>query len=320
MKVLITGASGFVGTALVDELLARGHHEVVGSVRNALKAKPCELVETGDLSDSTDWSKALAGVDTVVHLAGRAHVLGDTSANRLNEFRRVNVDATVNLAKTAARMGVRRFVFVSSIGVNGGKTDANPFTEANKPNPTADYAVSKREAEQKLQALLSGTELELVIVRPPLVYAGHAPGNFRRLLAVIAAGLPLPFGRVRNLRTMIALENLVDLLIRCIDHPRAANEVFLCADDESLSLPEIVRLIASGIGRRVWLVPVPVFLLVLASSLFKRRSVIDQLCGSLVVDNQKVKHSLNWKPVVDARSALIAAGRNYLARNKEGSQ
>ena len=320
MRVLVTGASGFVGRALVDEILARGQQEVLGTVRRAPKNAKCRLFETGDLAASPDWSNALEGTDVVIHLAGRAHVLSDAGADRLNEFRKINVDATVSLAKAAVKAGVRRFVFVSSIGVNGAKTSGAAFSEDCEPLPVADYAFSKLEAEQQLRTVLNETDVELVIVRPPLVYAGHAPGNFRRLLKLVSTGLPLPFGKVRNARTMVALDNLVDLLICCIDHPRAANEVFLCADNESISLPEMVRLLADGMGRKTRLIPFPVFFLKLAAALLRKRSVIDQLCSSLVVNNLKTKQFLGWAPVVDAKSALRAAGRDYMIMEKERLQ
>lgn len=320
MKVLVTGASGFVGRALVGELLARGEHTVVGTVRRVVKPASCEMVETGDLPGFTGWSDALKGIDVVVHLAGRAHIPGDAGGNQLNDFRRVNVDATVSLAKAAIEAGVSRFVFLSSIGVNGAKTGTTPFSEISEPNPTADYALSKLEAEQQLKALFRDADAELVIVRPPLVYAGQAPGNFRRLLKVVRSGLPLPFSRVQNSRTMVALGNLVDFLICCINHPRAGNELFLCSDNEELPLPEIVRLLASGMGRKARLLPFPVVLLYLAASLINRRSMIDQLCGSLVVENQKAKECLGWQPPFDARSAIMAAGHDFVMLDRGESR
>ena len=312
-KVLITGAGGFVGSALVEYLASSSGCSVVGCVRTATPGLGFQSYETGDLVEFDRWDEALESVDAVVHLAARAHVLKEQTANALEQFRIMNVDVTVRLAEAALRAGVRRFVYVSSIGVNGAATSGNPFSEGMDPAPETDYAISKLEAEEKLKSLFSGTGVELVVVRPPLVYGGKAPGNFRRLLQLSSIGLPLPFARIGNQRSMLALDNLVDFLGCCIHHNNAADQTFVVADRESLSLPEIVTAIGSGMNRKIRLFPVPVKALAFGAALVGKRSEFNQLCGSLVVDTQKVHDVLGWQPPVSARTALVEAGREFLA-------
>lgn len=308
MKVLVTGASGFIGKAVCHALLDRAD-QVIALVRSDWTHPGVEVVR-GDLDDEAALRKALTGVDCVIHLAGRAHLLNDTAADPLAEFRRVNRDATVRLAQWARDAGVRRFLFLSSIGVNGAHTAGRPFDERSDVRPHAPYATSKLEAEQGLADCLAGSATDYVIVRPPLVYAAHAPGNFQRLLKLVASGMPLPFGLVRNRRNMVSLASLVDFILLCTERPEAANECFLVADDEAVSTRDITTWLGEGMQRRVMNLPVPEALLGGLLSVVGKASLRTQLCGSLEIDNRKAR-SLGWTPRTSAHQALVATGQDY---------
>ena len=321
LKVVVTGAGGFVGQALCERLDGEDGIEVIGAVRSlpAQANGSPSLVAVGDIGGHTDWSQALAGVSVVVHLAARAHVLNEQSQDPREEFRRVNVDGAVALFQQAIDAGLKRFVFVSSIGVVGGSTEGKPFTEAMPPAPHADYAHSKYEAEEALKALSKSSGIELVIVRPPLVYAAHAPGNFARLLKLVALGVPLPFGSVVNQRSMVALENLVDFISLCVRHPAAAGETFHVSDDEDVSLPQMLELLGRGMGRNVLLLPVPNRLMALGAQLLRKKNLYTQLCGSLQVDSTKSRSLLGWQPPISAEIALIQAGKKFRQARKQGA-
>jgi nucleoside-diphosphate-sugar epimerase len=250
-------------------------------------------------------------VDVVVHLAARAHVLQEGVADPLAEFRRVNVDGALSLARQSIANGVKRFIFISSIGVNGGFTSGQAFTENSPEAPHADYAQSKQEAERALKTLAEGSGMELVVIRPPLVYAANAPGNFRRLLKLVASGLPMPFGSVNNRRTMVALPNLVDFINACIQHPAAANETFLVSDSQSISTGEMARLLSQGMGKTTMLLPVPDALMKWTAKLAGKSNLYVQLCCSLEVDNAKARRLLNWQPPLTAQAALVQVGSQY---------
>jgi nucleoside-diphosphate-sugar epimerase len=314
---LVTGANGFIGRQLCSTLQTH-NQQVRALVRSNHHPVPGVTYVTGELTDQAAVSSALLDVDCVIHLAGRAHQLNDTSASPLEDFRLVNRDATVALAKQCIAAGVRRFVFISSIGVNGSETIGSPFTEASVPAPHAPYAVSKWEAEVELQKLFSDSLTELVIIRPPLVYAAHAPGNFKRLLKLVSLGVPLPFGSVRNARSMISLHNLVDIIRLCTVHPQAAGEVFLVSDGKDLSLPEILDCLARGMSKRSRLLPVSVGLMMGFAGLAGKKSMVNQLCGSLVVDSTKARTLLGWVPSESSEDALIATGREYLSNTLAG--
>ncbi|MEX5545340.1 NAD-dependent epimerase/dehydratase family protein [Pseudomonas pergaminensis] len=315
-KVLLTGTTGFVGSQLLGHLLGLGRHSVVVASRtdHANLDPRCQVFNVGEFGSRTLWHDALVGVDCVVHLAGRAHVLTRES-NALQLFREANTEATLNLARQAAAQGVRRFVFISSIGVNGALTTEHPFSETSTPAPHADYAVSKLEAEVGLMQLSNDTEMDVVIIRPPLVYAAHAPGNFRRLLKLVHTGIPLPFGRVKNSRSMIALENLVDLITVCVEHPAAANQVFLASDGVNFSTGQIIDLLAQGMSqgmsRRGRQIPLPVWFLRVAARLLGKQGIYTQLCGSLKIDSSKTTQLLGWVPPVSAEAAMIKAGQEF---------
>ena len=312
-NVLVTGANGFIGQALTTRLAEQAGWKISGSVRRPDSRLPTGVlpVLVGDLGAQTDWSLAVAGVDCIIHTAGRAHVLKsepDSSA----AFRKANVDGALAVARQAVSAGVRRFIFISSIGVNGGRTYDTPFSESMEPRPQAEYARSKLDAEIELATLCRDSGMELTIIRPPLVYHWNAPGNFRRLLGIVGRGWPLPFGAISNLRSMVSLTNLIDFIEVCITHPEAANETFVVADGDDVSLPRMIRLLATGMGRSVSLVPLPAWCLATAAKAVGKYGMYEQLCGSLQVDITKARTRLGWQPPLTAETALRLAGSEYV--------
>ncbi|MBC3952347.1 NAD-dependent epimerase/dehydratase family protein [Pseudomonas folii] len=312
MKILVTGATGFIGNALLHRLVTEPEYQVTGSTRQqSPEPSVASLIQVGTANAATDWSAALQGVDVVIHVA--AHLA--TRGSSLEELRRTNVDGTLTLARQALSAGTQRFIFISSVGVNGSTTHHAPFNEISLPAPTDDYARSKLEAEQALQKLLHGTAMDLVIIRPPLVYAGHAPRNFAKLMQWVRSGIPMPFAAIHNRRSMIALENLVDFIALCIKHPAAANELFLVSDGTDLSTAQMVTHLASGIGTTARLVPVPESLLRRGAKLLGRGPMYSTLCASLVVDSDKARRLLGWTPPLATIDALIKSGRDYRLLN-----
>ena len=294
--VLVTGANGFVGRRLCAELAREGHRVRLG-VRDPARAAGLEgeIVAIGAL-ESADWSKAVAGVDAVIHLAARVHVMRESAADPLAEFRAVNVGVTESVARAAAAQGVKRFVFVSSVKVNGEATSAKPFTSDDVPAPRDPYGISKWEAERALARIADTSGLEVAIVRPPLVYGPGVGGNFLRLLKLLRRGIPLPFGAVDNRRSMIYNGNLASVLRACAVHPGAAGKTYLVSDGEDLSTAELTRRLAAVLGMRARLVPVPPPVLRLAGALTGKAGEIDRLVGSLRVDASRVRDELGWKP------------------------
>ena len=308
MRVLVTGANGFVGRALCGEALARG-----AAVRGVTRA-PCDLpigvesVVVGSIDGSTDWLDVLADCEVVVHLAARVHVMQDATADPLEEFRRVNVQGTLNLARQAAAAGVRRFVFVSSIKVNGEATQlGRPFTAADAPAPLDAYGVSKMEAEQGLRELAAQTGMEVVIIRPPLVYGPGVKANFAAMMRWLQRGVPLPLGAIHNQRSLVALGNLVDLILTCLTHPAAANQTFLVSDSEDVSTTELLQRMGQAMGRPTRLLPVPASWLKLAATLVGKPDVAQRLCGSLQVDIEKTRQLLGWAPPLSLNEGLRRA-------------
>ena len=309
MKILVTGANGFVGKSLSAELFGQGH-TVQAAVRT--KVAPIENVETtivGEVNGSTDWSQSLAGVSTVVHLAARVHIMRDSAADPLAEFRAVNVHGTLNLARQAAAAGVRRFVFLSSIGVNGAVTElGKPFTTDDKPAPHSFYAISKHEAEMGLRDIAAETGMQVVIIRPPLIYGANAPGNFGSLLRVLSRGVPLPLGlATHNRRSFVALDNLVNFIITCVHHPNAANQTFLVSYNEDVSTADLLRRMAVALGVPSRLIPVPLCVLNLSAKLLGKADVAQRLLGNLQVDITKNKTLLGWQPPLGVDEGLRLA-------------
>ncbi|PPK51355.1 UDP-glucose 4-epimerase family protein [Marinobacter persicus] len=304
-KLLVTGASGFVGNSLKRRLAEYGHFSAVGAVRSTRQAELPGYIVVGDLDGSARWEQALEKVDVVVHTAARAHIMKDEVPHPLAEYRKVNVDGTLNLARQAAEAGVRRFVFISSIKVNGEQTPLNqPFTAEDTPSPEDAYGISKREAEQGLQALAAETGMEVVIIRPPLVYGPGVKGNFASMIRLVEKGLPLPLGAIHNKRSLVALDNLVDLIITCIDHPAAANQVFLAGDGEDLSTTELLQGVAKAMGKPSRLVPVPAGLLMFGATVLGKKGMAQRLLGSLQVDISKARNLLGWQPPLSVDEGL----------------
>ena len=310
MKVLVTGATGFIGHALLAQLARLEHIESVGLSRQA-PAKPlvgAKYLHGWDLTSKTQSQPELKGVDVLVHTAGRAHVLADRLADPLAEFRRVNVVGTRHLFKKAASMGVQRFLYVSSIGVNGVESALGKvFSEEDTPKPKNAYAISKWEAEQCLLQMAAESGLEVVIIRPPLVYGPNAPGNFGYLMRAVQRGWPLPLGSVRNQRSLVALDNLVDFIVTCITHPQAANQTFLISDGQDLSTTELVRGMAQAAGVPARLLPVPVWALQAGATLLGKSDAVQRLCGNLQVDISKARSLLGWAPPVSVEEGLRRA-------------
>lgn len=313
MSTLVTGANGFVGSALCRRLRKDGV-SVIGAVRT-LKANAggTENVAIGCLSSETDLAAALRNVDQVVHLAARVHVMNDKSSDPLAEFRRINVEGTVNLASQAAAAGVKRFVFLSSIKVNGEFTDAGkPFTADAEPAPEDPYGVSKYEAEQLLRLIAVETGMEVVIIRPPLVYGAGVRANFESMMRWLARGIPLPLAAVtENRRSLVALDNLVDLIVTCLKHPAAANQTFLVSDGEDLSTAQLLKRMGAALGYPARLFYLPPALLKLGATALNKPGIYQRLCGSLQLDIAKTKQLLGWTPPVPVDEGLKRAVEGF---------
>ena len=308
--ILVTGSSGFVGSAVCRELELRGS-SVLRAVRRHAEPNDAAVV-VGDINSKTEWTEALKRVYAVVHLAARVHQMRDTADDPLEEFRRVNVEGTRRLAEEAVRTGVKRFVFLSSIKVNGEMTDGvGPFTETDLPHPVDAYGISKWETEQILREIGRRTGMEVVILRLPLIYGPGVKANFLKLIQHIERGLPLPFGRIQNQRSLLGLRNLVDLICCCIEHPSAAGEIFLASDGDDVSTPELVRRIARALGKPVRLLPVPVWMMGLCGRVTGKSDQLRRLCGSLQIDSLKVRQVLSWTPPysISEELARVAAWR-----------
>jgi nucleoside-diphosphate-sugar epimerase len=307
--IAVTGASGFVGRAVCQKLMEE-RLEVRALVRDAQRACAAlsssgAKIEICPLAEGAVWSpERFEGVRAVIHLAAKAHVPSKIELNAPSSFLRANRDLTLNVAKLAAEAGVERFVFVSTIGVNGRLTSTQPFRESDLPNPHDAYSIAKWEAEEGLRALAERSGLGVVILRPPLVYGRAVPANFLRLLALVGSGIPLPFGSVCNRRSLLYVGNLVDAIVRCIEHPKAANQTFLLSDGEDVSTPQLIRRLAAALRRSPRLVQMPIPLLTFAGRVFGKADQMSRLTGSLQVDSSRIRQVLDWSPPYSMEQGL----------------
>jgi nucleoside-diphosphate-sugar epimerase len=309
--ILVTGATGLVGNALVQRLISNDESQrVVVAVRQVglkwpEKVLPC-IIE--DLSPSTDWYIALQDISVVVHCAARVHIMNETAIDSITAFRSVNVDGTLNLARQSIAAGVKLFVFISSAKVNGDSTVlGRPFTEDDTPNPQDAYGKSKFEAELSLRQISTDTGMKVIIIRPPLVYGPGVKANFAALMRSVQRGLPLPLAGLHNQRSFVALDNLVDFILTCIIHPKAANQTFLVSDGRDLSTTELVRGMAQAAGLPSRLLPLPMWALQAVASLMSKGDVVQRLCGNLQVDISKARTLLGWVPPVSVEEGLQLA-------------
>lgn len=314
-SILLTGATGFVGQGILKQALLQSI-DVLCISRKAMQIISGTTGNMGnivmpELAANTDWSAALSGVSSVIHCAARVHVMQESSADPLALFRLVNVVATLNLARQAAQAGVRQFIFISSVKVNGEQTTpGQPYTEDSSPQPEDAYGISKYEAELALLELGRNTGMAITIIRPPLVYGPGVRANFLSLLQSVRRGIPLPLGSIHNQRSFIYLDNLVSLVLCCLDNPKASNQVFLASDGHDLSTTELLQACATALGVPSRLIPFPAKLLSLAASLIGKKSMADRLCQSLQVDISKTKQVLDWVPPYTIAQGLLATVKN----------
>ena len=292
---------------------------IVAPLRN-VRGKLPEIVtitRVSDISDDTDWRESLTGVDVVVHAAARVHVMQEDSAQSIEDFRTVNVKGTLCLARQAVAAGAKRFIYISSIKVNGETTPlGHAFSAGDTPLPSDAYGISKHEAEQQLMQLAQTGAIEVVIIRPVLIYGPGVSANFRQMMHWLTKGIPMPFGSVHNLRSLVSLNNVVDLVTTCVDHPRAANQVFLVSDDEDVSTTQLMQRLLTFLGRKTWLIPVPVSLLKFFARLVGRGAVAQRLFGSLQVDIKKNRELLGWRPPFTLDEGLKATAEHFLESRK----
>jgi nucleoside-diphosphate-sugar epimerase len=312
-SILLTGSTGFVGTNLINMLSFKADMIVKSVVRHVAHKSDELCFEVGEINASTDYALALNNITVLIHCAARVHIMNDSSTDPLSEFRSVNTEGTLNLASQAAEAGVKRFIFLSSIKVNGESTShRSPFTVFDAPSPEDHYGISKSEAEEQLLALGKETGMEIVIIRPPLVYGKGVKANFASLMKLVGKGFPLPFRAInQNKRSLVSVYNLVDLIKVCIDHPKAANQVFLVSDDNDMSTARMVELMAKVQGKTNLSIPVPVWWFKLAGKMFKKEAVADRLGGSLQLDIEHTKNTLDWVPPYTVEHGFqLAAKKN----------
>lgn len=316
-ELFITGASGFIGQALTKHLIEHDDTTVRACVRSSDEALPSDVnvFQCGNISAETNWHDALIGIDCVIHTAARAHIVKETETDPLLAFRKVNVDGTLNLARQAVSTGVRRFIFISSVGVTGNRTNNNRLiTEQDEPKPWNFYATSKYEAEQGLRQIAAETGMEVVIIRPPLVYGPAVKANFLTMMRWLSKSIPLPLAAVDNKRSLVALDNLIDFIMTCIEHPNAANQTFLVSDGEDLSTPELLRRTASAMGKRARLFSMPPPVLNFFAKVAGKQLTVSRLCDSLQVDISKARDLLDWQPPVSVDEALQKTAEDFLSK------
>lgn len=312
MNVLVTGANGFVGKALCEALLENGHR-VIAIYRSQQKVTVGVSPHfISDINAKTDWSEVLSNVDVVVHLAARVHVMNDIAENPLMEFRKINVDASLNLANQAILAGVKRFIYLSSIKVNGEFTLADkPFTETDIANPQDAYAISKHEAELALWGVCQHNNMELVIIRPPLIYGAGVKANFANMMRVVKRRIPLPLGKIHNQRSFIYVNNLTSLIIRCVEHTAAANQLFLASDNCDLSTTDLLTRCAKALAVKSRLIPIPQKMIEMAAAMLGKRDFAQRLCGNLQVNSAKARNLLAWQPPFTIDQGLKATAMNF---------
>lgn len=319
-RLLVTGSSGFVGRHLIQQLQGRTDLQVRALVRRLpdVSASDVEYVVLPDFSAVSPEHPAVQGVDVVVHLASRVHVMNDTEVDPLAAFREVNVGHTLALARSAASAGARRFVFVSSVKVNGEQTaPGRPFRETDPSAPVDPYGISKMEAEEALKALALETGLEVVIVRPVLVYGPGVKANFESMMKWLVKRVPLPFGAIRNQRSLVALDNLVSLILTCTTHPAASNQTFLASDGDDVSTTELLRKLATALDAPARLIPVPQWVLACGATLLGKKALSQRLCGSLQVDITKAREVLGWHPPLTLEQGLEVTAQHYFSERTE---
>ena len=321
MTILITGASGFLGNGIIKELKKRKLEArcVFRKIEKYFQTKN-SIIDNyyfEDINSSTDWSEALANIDCVIHCIGRAHIIKDNHKVSLLEYKKINVDITRNLAEQASLFGVKRFIFISTIGVNGICTDSSTYFKSDdSPAPFNHYTDSKYEAEKILKEISNKTGLEIVIIRPPLIYGPGVKGNFLRLLNLIDSRIPLPLSKINNLRSYIGLDNLVDLIIRCTYHPAAKGKIFLACDGEDLSTTDLIKKIAKEMKINIFLFYLPIFILRMASSLIGFRKEVDRLVESLQIDYSYTRKVLGWTPPLSLNKGLKKMISDYLQKKR----
>ena len=312
-KILVTGATGFIGKAVIQKLLIQ-EFTVSALVRNISPALPDSVtqIEIGDISTLPKNISVLQNIDVLIHIAARAHIMNETENNPLTEFRKVNTTATLNLARQAAEAGVKRFIFISSVKVNGEITaPGTSFTSGNTHAPTDPYGLSQFEAEQGLMSLTQNTGMEVVIIRPPLVYGPGVKANFLAMIKWVDKGVPLPLGAIHNKRSLVALDNLVSFICHCINHPKASNEIFLISDNEDVSTTQLLQKVAKALGKKIILLPMPVSLMRVAARLAGKQAIASRLFDSLQLDSSKSRDLLGWEPIISMDEQLKLLARFY---------
>ncbi|WP_435750958.1 NAD-dependent epimerase/dehydratase family protein [Thauera sp. AutoDN2] len=306
-RLLVTGANGFIGSRVLDRLAAECC-EAVGAVRQGAMKHPgwTKWMHGPDLGPDADWEPLLTGTDVVIHTAARVHMMQEDSNTAGEAHRLVNTQGTLALARQAAAAGVRRFIFISTIKVMG-EQSRRPFRAGDTPAPSDAYARSKLDAEQGLEAIGHESGMEWVIIRPPLVYGPGVGGNFATLVKWLARGIPLPLGAIDNRRSLVARDNLVDLIATCVDHPAAANRTFMVSDGEDLSTTALIRRLSEAMEIRPWLIPVPARALLRVGRLLGQGPLLERLCGDLQVDIEDTKSRLGWHPRIDVDTGLRQA-------------
>ncbi len=317
-KIILTGSTGFVGSDVLNKLVELNHSPVIarrslGQINNEF-----ESIVVDSIDSNTNWKSSLRGCEVVIHCAARVHMMNDESMDPLAAFREVNTFGTLNLARSASQQGVKRFIFISSIKVNGERSLLNkPFRPDDEMAPQDPYGISKAEAEEGLTNLAKETGMEVVIIRPPLVYGSGVKANFAALMKLTSFGIPLPFGCITdNSRSMVYVDNLVDLITKCISHPKAANQTFLLSDDDDLSTARMIKELSLALGNKGWMLPIPVKFFEMLGKLTGKSETIDRLCGSLQVDISKTKQLLDWQPPVSVKDAFRETVSHFMLNQK----